>query len=409
MKLKIDPREARLRHARYYCDCSQRAGQLYQQGDQEKALALFDQEQSQIDTVWYQSMYRANIPTIPEYVFGIDLFLWMHNLAQQDTETQVVLSEQQVEDYTVLFEMLDALFLIAPSRYPAHPERISCGAFWFVLAKRLDEQQAQMKALFFLGVAYFALGKISEAIWYFDEALTRVDKLDDMLNKGRIIGMKGQCLYAKGKLHEAAEKQYQALEICRQLGDKIWEVEILGFLASAMYSSNKALGTNFAQQQLELARETGNARAQATALTLLGNIAVAHNQDLDAIRYYEESLNIARQLKDSYAQSVTLSNLGNMMRRMKRNEEALQYYHQALAIDETLGNDEGVSRICWNIGLLYEGLGDDERALENMERWVDYLGSIDHTLHRNKLQRLRRIRVRLSTRRFLGRLKFLRR
>lgn len=65
----------------------------------------------------------------------------------------------------------------------------------------------------------------------------------------------------------------------------------------------------FYQQNLQLARETGNRRDEMSALASLGRAYQALEEYAKAIEFYEQALNIAAELGDGRAERQTLKHL----------------------------------------------------------------------------------------------------
>lgn len=65
----------------------------------------------------------------------------------------------------------------------------------------------------------------------------------------------------------------------------------------------------FYQQNLQLARETGNRRDEMSALASLGRAFEALEEHAKAIEFYEQALNIAAELGDGRAERQTLKHL----------------------------------------------------------------------------------------------------
>ena len=101
---------------------------------------------------------------------------------------------------------------------------------------------------------------------------------------------------------------------------------------------------DFYQQSLEIKREIGDRRGEASSLTALGNVYQSLGKYQRAIDFYQQSLEIKREIGDGSAnltvrreEANTLQNLANLYHRVGRFKEGFQAGYQAKLILQELG------------------------------------------------------------------------
>jgi len=98
------------------------------------------------------------------------------------------------------------------------------------------------------------------------------------------------------------------------------------------------------QQSLNITREIGNRRGEASSLSGLGNAYQLLGQYQEAIALQQQSLAIRREIGDRWGEGASLFNLGNVLARLDRQYEASQHYQQALEIYTALKLDHMVEQ-----------------------------------------------------------------
>lgn len=146
----------------------------------------------------------------------------------------------------------------------------------------------------------------------------------------------GEHLERKGRYRKARECFQTALEVSLPLADKAPQVLALRRIARvglALGELNEAL--SYYQRSCELARDAGEVRAQAIALTGCGNVLAVQGRWAAAERPYREALDILEQQghDDCRVERAQLyNNLGMVASRQNRLAEAEAWFDRALAV-----------------------------------------------------------------------------
>jgi predicted ATPase/DNA-binding XRE family transcriptional regulator len=141
-----------------------------------------------------------------------------------------------------------------------------------------------------------------------------------------------------------------------------------GFLAR--FQGDFPVATVYAEQALELCRETGDQAVLCDTLHLVGEIATERSDWPAAEAHFRERLTIARALDDHNRIASSLTSLGVVARWLQRLNEAQAYYDEAIAIDRKLGNLTNVAICLNNVARVAQMSGDLVRAREGFEEAV---------------------------------------
>jgi len=228
-----------------------------------------------------------------------------------------------------------------------------------------------------LGSAYYSLGRIAEAIAYYEQALVIAREIGDRRGEGANLGNLGIAYSDLGRIAEAIAYTEQALTIAREIGDRRNEGTWLGNLGPAYRALGRiAEALDFYQQALTIAREIGDRQVEGNCLGNLGNAYYSLGRIAEAIAYTEQALVIAREIGDRRGEGNRLGNLGSAYYSLGRIAEAIAYYEQALAIAREIGNRGGEGRHLGNLAEARLTQGDLASALTCAQESVRIAGEL---------------------------------
>ena len=127
------------------------------------------------------------------------------------------------------------------------------------------------------------------------------------------------------------------------------------------------------EQALQILRQHGNARSQASALQKLGDIHLDARDYEKGISYYDQS----REVYDEDPNFVLFyyNNKATALRGLERYGEAAELYEQGLEYARSLGApDHIVARILTNLAHTYTLAGDNERAEAFADESLELMG-----------------------------------
>jgi hypothetical protein len=174
-----------------------------------------------------------------------------------------------------------------------------------------DSPESTGATLNTLGAANFVLGKVKEAISYFEQSLSIARQIGDHLSEGQALGNLGIAYRNLGEPLTAIGLYGQSLRLHREIGDRRGEsadLSNLGIAYKDLGELHKAI--EFYERALTISREIGDRRGEGADL---GNLGIAY-KDLGelrkAIEFHEQHLVIARQISDRRGEGNALGNLG---------------------------------------------------------------------------------------------------
>jgi tetratricopeptide (TPR) repeat protein len=251
-----------------------------------------------------------------------------------------------------------------------HPhERIKWLEVMRETARRLQQRDAESRALGNLGTAYFSLGEIRRAIEFHEQQLEIARETGDRNSECIAFGNLGIAYAALGETHRAIDFYEHVLEIARETHDRRGEGQALGNLGTAYFSlgeTHRAIG--FFERNLAIAREVGDRRAEGLALGNLGNSYIALGEPRRAIGFFEQDLAIARETGDRRGEGAALGNLGNAYNDLGEPRRAIEVLEQRLVIARETGDRRGAGAALGNLGIAYKNLRETRRAIEFFER-----------------------------------------
>lgn len=211
-------------------------------------------------------------------------------------------------------------------------------------ASYYDNDQYWVSAFYQLGRYYAVKGDSDNAIKNLQEAYERIDIVEDLSFKGKIIGMMGYVYYF----------------------DAQYEVAI-----------------NFYEESIEYFKEAKDKQAEAIAISTVGSIWYQRGEYDIAKSKYLESLAIKEQLNDSILMSTDISNIGIIYKNQGKLDSALVYTLRALEIDESLNNISGMSGAYGDLASIYLELSEFKEAIEFAEKSLQMAQRVN-SLHQIK-------------------------
>jgi predicted ATPase len=185
----------------------------------------------------------------------------------------------------------------------------------------------------------------------------------------------GLAARATGDYHQARAALERALDLFVELGDAVYEVHVLGNLATLYWyvgEYDKAL--DLSRQALTRCDEAGLPFRRRIPLGDMGAAAAASGDVHLARGYLKESLSIARQAADRTQEILCQTHLGWLYVRLKQPAEALEHLQAGLALAKSIDS-------CTEQSWLLSGLAEAHRLAGDLDR------AVMHARHALKLAR----------------------
>jgi len=120
------------------------------------------------------------------------------------------------------------------------------------------------------------------------------------------------------------------------------------------------------QWSLDICKRVGNKAEQATIFHSLGNATYSQRNYPEAREFYEQSLTLKESLGDKVGQAQSLGQLGMIAQKQRSYEEAREFYEQGLDLFIDAGNKDGIATTLGQLGMLAYERKNYEQALENL-------------------------------------------
>jgi tetratricopeptide (TPR) repeat protein len=185
----------------------------------------------------------------------------------------------------------------------------------------------------------------------------------------------------------------QLLEAARQGGDRKNEADALTDLGMVvMNEGDLAKAVSHLDKAATLARELGENAREADALSNLGYALLALGQSPTAKQVLDRALTLARQVGDTYAEKLILERLGMAHANLRNAEVGLALMNQALEMTRAAGDRQQETRLLWTRAIAYADMNRRDEAIACAQESVDLLrklGKPEASWYGAQLQRYR--------------------
>jgi serine/threonine protein kinase len=130
----------------------------------------------------------------------------------------------------------------------------------------------------------------------------------EQMQTGWSYSAMGIAYFDMGKMHNAMNYFNQSLKIFRETGDRFGEGASLGNLGMAyQYQGNIHQAIGYYEQTLEIMRDYGNRRVEGIVLNNLGTAYASLDDEQRALLFFEQFLATSREIGDKYAECTSLA------------------------------------------------------------------------------------------------------
>lgn len=346
---------ASLRHAAYYVQLMYQQNQNYLHGGNDQVSSL---QQFEIEL--------PNLRSIQDTL--LDLLAPLegkHDLSQVD-EALLEISNTIPDASAYLI----SLKLSARERIQWLEQALSA-------SRQLQNDVTTQAHLGNLGLAYYELGELSQAIEYFQQASKLSEKIGDKYHEGAWLGNLGNIYSLLGEHEQAIAYHQRHLDLMHEIQDLRGEghaLANLGVSYASLGQLRKAI-QNY-KQHLSLARQLGDRHEESRALMNLGFSYYDVGELDEASLSLNSALQITIELRDPTTQSLVMGGLADIA--IDRNEYsgAIQMLQDALEIMQDVHDVEAELRLTQSLGNAYFASDDFEHALEIYARLFNMAQSI---------------------------------
>jgi tetratricopeptide (TPR) repeat protein len=259
------------------------------------------------------------------------------------------------------------------------PDHMAWHARGLRAAEAAGDRASQAALLSNLGWANGAIGRPSEALALYEQALPIRREAGDRAGEATTLNNMGMVYQATGRPSEALALYEQALPIRREVGDRAGEATTLNNMATVYQATGRpSEALVLFEQALPIRREVGDRAGEAATLNNMGMVYQATGRPSEALALYEQALPLMREVGDRAGEAGTLHNMAGVYYAIGRGPEALALYEQALPLSREAGDRAGEATTLNNMAAVYDATGRPSEALARFEQALPILREVGH-------------------------------
>ncbi|MEM9280998.1 MAG: tetratricopeptide repeat protein [Verrucomicrobiota bacterium] len=323
--------EVSLAFARHFADLCAESDQQYRSGNPSGGLAAVDRERLHI----------------------IEALEW---LEKEDHKT-----EFQAQADSILVNLVESLAYTGEMRF--HPQqRIIWLNAQSKAARRVAKPMYEASAYDRLGIAYWTIGDVHQAIANHEKSLEIARDSGSLDVEAKSLGNLGNAYYHLGEYESSSEYYGEALELFRHLQNRLGEncaLAGLGLSYGKLGRYEQAFEVH--EQCLRLAIENGDRRIEGTTY---GNIGLIHSDTgnyEEAIKYHNRDLSISREMGDQRSEAIALGDVGNASMALGNFESAIQYFREQIEVAQNVGARRQEAEGSWSLAKALHSIGDADQ------------------------------------------------
>lgn len=220
-----------------------------------------------------------------------------------------------------------------------------------------------------LGMIYFETGWLEPASECFRQAL---EQGGDGHNRAAWLGNLGQVLAETGQVEESIGFYRQAIELAKTSGDTRAEARCIASEGLSHFQQERyGEALECFKQALTLSQADDDLESKSTWLGNLGNVYLRLGQNERASELAQEGLKLAKKLKDRHAEATHMDTLGDCFLHKGDFQQALTHYSGALKIGKEIADKLGERIYLSNVARAYKRLGENEKALDCFRQAIE--------------------------------------
>ncbi len=262
-------------------------------------------------------------------------------------ELMQLAQESEREDWKLKAKLAYAKYLRSMSEYEKARE----------ILENLIEEAAALEVYDQLGVLYYELSELDNAIFVFKIGLEIALKQDNINYEAQFNRNLGLVYWRKGEYDRALNYYKKAISLYNQIGDEY----SLGILSANMGSAYFYLGQytqslNLYMMALQQAERAEDKVFEAQVLSNIGGVYLVIGELEKALQFFEKALTIDKQILNKKGEAVRYNNIGTIYGQIGYYEKALDNFIKAYKIDCKIGNKSGMIIKSGNIANCYAQL-----------------------------------------------------
>jgi tetratricopeptide (TPR) repeat protein len=232
------------------------------------------------------------------------------------------------------------------------------------LRRELGDQRGMVMPLSYLSNISKIQGRLEEAECWARECVAVCGEVDDRTYLGTGHATLGWVLHIKGRFAEARTVFQEGLQCLDAMESPILNLLHLGLGSLNAHQGLYKRARSRATTGLALAREMGHGWQIASLLRVLGNVALAEKQPVEAREFFLESADVLGTRGDPYDVVWPLAGLAYAARDLGDQLQSKVHADEALQLAIEMRAFDGLVFVLPVISLLLADQGDVERAVE---------------------------------------------
>jgi len=234
----------------------------------------------------------------------------------------------------------------------------------FTSQPSVEDRRAEAEALCHMGEAQYLIGKLREALDFFDRALAIWTELGDRRGQALARLNRGYALSESGALQQAAEQHQQARDLSREVGERRVEAMALTAIGGVhSFLSEHLQALDFHRKAQAIFKVIGDRQGEASALNGIARAYGELNELQAALDYYTSALRIYQVNGSRDSEAVALLYIGQVHRSMRETAQALNSFRRGLALSRKLQKQRVATYALLELATMDHSLGHNRQAL----------------------------------------------
>ena len=233
-------------------------------------------------------------------------------------------------------------------------------------ARSLSDVEGEAQTLENLGSVTRTVGRLQDAVEFFNEALVLRRQLDEPRGLGRVLCLLGFGFAGIGNLERSRTSFAEAFDLAVETRDTWIEARaLMGLARIDQEHHNRHSAEKSVKLALSAFRRLGDRMREARALNQLANIYADNGDEKRALTAYGRALALNRELGDRIGEGIAQANKAIILHKLGRSAESHRVYAEALQIFREVGHHryQGHSMFCIARHLHTEGRPSEAKGL----------------------------------------------
>ncbi len=244
-----------------------------------------------------------------------------------------------------------------------YEKAIACAKQGIMLASIGHSPKSKGLFLHKIGVAYYNLSDFTQALMYYQQALSYREQIRDSLGMAKTLGNIGNTYNEISEYAKALDMELRCVKICEKIGAEDVLKNVLSSLGDVYKNTREfSKSLEFHGRSLKLEEKMGNKEGIAQSLANIGQVHFLNRNFEVAKSYMEKAMTLAKEIGDDYTVANTLMDLGTVYQNKKEYQTALSYFTEANTKYAVMEDKVGVLTADLSIASVYTSLSKLKEA-----------------------------------------------